>query len=206
MMNWNKQYKYYYWGPLLYHTKVDDKFCDEMNTRGRKLNNDYRYELAGHIDKESQFLLEDRKYFVENTQSIFESYKDMYINYIGEYDYNKFFKNKKFDMYDLWINIMKPGETNPIHIHSGDLSFVLFTQMPDEIIKENEQYAGSGLGPGTIQFLYGQAQEHFATNKHFLPRKGDFFIFPAKLYHMVYPFKSNVERISIAGNINFIDK
>ena len=193
------------WGPLLYHTKIDEKFCDEMNVRGRKLDNDYRPELAGHMDKESQYPQEDRKYFAENTKFIFESYKDMYIKYMGQYDYDKYLKNKKFDLYDLWFNVMRAGDTNPIHTHSGDLSFVLFTQIPDEIKKENDQYVGRGSGPGTLQFLFGQAQEHFATSKHFLPTKGDFFIFPAKLYHLVYPFKSNVERISIAGNINFID-
>ena len=34
--------------------------------------------------------------------------------------------------------------------------------------------------------------------------EGDFYIFPAHLTHMVLPFKSDVERISISGNIRVI--
>ena len=36
-----------------------------------------------------------------------------------------------------------------------------------------------------------------------LPEVGDLFIFPAWLIHHVYAFKSDVERISVSGNIEF---
>ena len=36
------------------------------------------------------------------------------------------------------------------------------------------------------------------------PKEKDIYIFPAKLHHMVYPFKSKVERISVS--VNFADK
>jgi hypothetical protein len=38
------------------------------------------------------------------------------------------------------------------------------------------------------------------TDKYFMPVAGDFFIFPAHLRHVVSPFKSSVERVSIAAN------
>ena len=36
-----------------------------------------------------------------------------------------------------------------------------------------------------------------------MPATRDLFIFPANLDHWVFPFKSNVERISVSGNILF---
>ena len=200
-MVWDNKYKFYYWGPLLFHVKTDLKFCDEMNVRGRKLNNDYAHKLVGNIDKESQFLIDDFNYFLKNTESIFDAYKNCYKQFIGETQFNKFMKNKKFILEDLWFNVMKKGDTNPMHVHDGDLSFVLITQFPNEIVQENKNFKGRGYGPGGIRFVFGQNQSHFSSEQYFIPEKGDFFIFPSKLYHFVDSFKSDVERITIAGNL-----
>ena len=201
-MIWDNKYKFYYWGPLLFHVNTDLKFCDEMNVRGRKLNNDYTHKLVGDIHKESQFSIEDFDYFLKNTESIFNAYKNSYKQYHGEREYNKSMKNKKFILEDLWFNVMKKGDSNPMHVHNGDLSFVLFTKIPNEIVEENKNFKGSGYGPGGIRFVFGQNQTQFSSEQYFIPKKGDFFIFPSKLYHFVDSFKSDVERITIAGNIN----
>ena len=39
------------------------------------------------------------------------------------------------------------------------------------------------------------------TNNSFFPQEGDMFIFPAWLKHWVYPYKSNVVRISVSGYV-----
>jgi len=200
-MIWDNKYKFYYWGPLLFHAKIDPKFCDEMNVRGRKLKKDYTHELVGSIHKELAFFDEDINYFLKNIESVFEAYKNSYKQF-NENDYNKYIKNKKFTLNELWFNLMKKGDSNPMHTHKADLSFVLVTQIPNEIKKENEDFKGSGHGPGGIRFVFGQNQAHFTSEQYFFPEKGDFFIFPAKLYHFVNSFKSDVERITIAGNIN----
>jgi hypothetical protein len=38
------------------------------------------------------------------------------------------------------------------------------------------------------------------------PKTGDFFVFPAKLHHTVAPFKSDVTRISVSGNLEIVNK
>tara|TARA_R110000803_G_scaffold140588_2_gene207131 strand:+ start:487 stop:1098 length:612 start_codon:yes stop_codon:yes gene_type:complete len=201
-MIWDNKYKFYYWGPLLFYVRTGFKFCDEMNVRGRKLSNDYTHKLVGDIHKESQFSIEDFDYFLKNTESIFNAYKNSYKQYHGEREYNKSMKNKKFILEDLWFNVMKKGDSNPMHVHNADLSFVLFTKIPNEIVEENKNFKGSGYGPGGIRFVFGQNQTQFSSEQYFIPKKGDFFIFPSKLYHFVDSFKSDVERITIAGNIN----
>ncbi len=39
------------------------------------------------------------------------------------------------------------------------------------------------------------------TNNSFFPQEGEMFIFPAWLKHWVFPYKSDVTRISVSGNI-----
>ena len=101
---------------------------------------------------------------------------------------------------NLWINFMKKGEYNPPHGHNGNFSFVLYLQVPAELQKEDESFEGSGFGPGTINFLYGEQQNNIRTSHGILPVENDLIIFPASLKHTVPPFKSDVERISVSGN------
>ena len=53
---------------------------------------------------------------------------------------------------------------------------------------------------GKIEFLYGE--DIGFTRSGFIrqPREKDLYIFPAKLRHLVYPFKSKTERISVSVN------
>ena len=44
----------------------------------------------------------------------------------------------------LWINFMKKGEFNPVHDHSGNISFVIYTSVPKEILMENKNFKGKG--------------------------------------------------------------
>ena len=76
--------------------------------------------------------------------------------------------------------------------------------MPDEIKKENIQTKGVNyIGAGMINFEYGMDLPFSISKFEYLPEVGDLFIFPAWLQHHVYAFKSDVERISVSGNITF---
>ena len=52
-----------------------------------------------------------------------------------------------------------------------------------------------------ILFDYGMEMPLSINRIAHMPRAGDAFIFPAWLIHHVYAFKSDVERISVSGNI-----
>ena len=39
---------------------------------------------------------------------------------------------------------MKNGEFNPIHDYSGDISFVMYVAVTDELIKEKHEFKGNG--------------------------------------------------------------
>ena len=102
-----------------------------------------------------------------------------------------------------WINFQKAGEFNPYHSHSGQLSAVIYIDVPEEIAKENTRITIATNSPchGKIAFIHGS--EGYATDSSFnhQPKTGELFIFPSVLKHLVYPFFSDVERISMSFNL-----
>ena len=104
----------------------------------------------------------------------------------------------------IWVNFMKQGEWNPVHNHTGDISCVTYLKVPKEIEEENRtsELSSKSNTPtaGKIEFLYGE--DIGFTRSGFIrqPREKDLYIFPAKLRHLVYPFKSKTERISVSVN------
>jgi len=182
--------KYFFWGPLLYQTKIRrfKTFLDHHNK-----DQSHNQKLAGILDNQFTF---DADFFNDQISDIFKRYLNFYETY-----YNKHLQNKEYGLTGCWINFMKQGDFNPPHIHDGDFSCVLYLQVPEDLKKENQAYVGTDkAGPGGIQFFYGEDRPHTINNIHIFPEEGDFFIFPANLRHVVYPFKSDCIRISMSAN------
>lgn len=188
-------YKFYYSGPLLYHTELNKndlsslkKICLKDKTK------DFRKDLAGHLDHEYTI---DIKKFNDITKEYLLEYYQTFEHWYGK-------KITKFETVSAWVNFMKPGEYNPPHIHTDcDLSCVIYLDVPLKLKNENEKYIGTlkNGGPGSVNFIISTMNDDlFISAKNFFPKNGDFFIFPASLFHSVAPFKSNVERISISAN------
>ena len=189
--------RFYYLGPLLYQVEVEQKELTEINKlciKNESLN--FRKSLAGHIEGEFQI---DYKKLELILDKYFNDYKNCFLNFYGRVI--DFYINR------AWVNFMKAGEFNPVHTHVNcNMSGVLFLSMPDEIKKENMNFKGNKgstgfAGPGELKFITSAPTDGFITEKSFLPNAGDLFIFPHNLPHSVAPFKSNVERISVAFNM-----
>ena len=58
---------------------------------------------------------------------------------------------------------MKCGEFNPIHFHGDDISFVIYVSLPDEILKEKNEFTDRGTGPGWISFYYGEHSDSYKS-------------------------------------------
>ena len=192
-------YTFKYFGPHLFQTKLDKEFCKEMlNYDGKNAAS----ELVGYFDTENWITDEGQKYFMNylENKGVFEAFKQSHKHFYNE-------ESPDFTLDSLWINYMSPGDFNPIHNHDKDLSFVLFLNSPEEIKIENlevrKKIKGKDAGPGCLVFLYGEKVEGFISQPAIIPETGELFIFPSRLRHVVYPFKSNVQRITIAGNFKF---
>jgi uncharacterized protein (TIGR02466 family) len=193
-------HKFYYWGPLLYHTEITEEHINKIKSlcnNNKNIKNDVRKELAGHIKEEYSI---DKHDFSKIISSYLNEYQNAFNHWYGV-------KLKSLEVTSTWVNFMKAGEFNPPHIHTEcDLSCVIYLDIPEELKKENEQYLGTlnKGGPGSISFLYGEDNDHIISMVNSFPKKGDFFIFPRTLKHFVFPFKSNVERISVSSNFKIL--
>ena len=207
-------YIHHKWGPYVLEFNVEAdliKTLLEEGNKSRKDNLDYRNELAGQIEKGvfirarkkygkvliEKFYYKDYGWFV----SAFSSYVATYLDGLDEY--TRANNNGSWTLENLWINYQKANECTPPHKHTGDLSFVIYLQIPDEIERENDlrTHEHKNEGPGMILVDYGMEMPLSINRIAHMPRAGDAFIFPAWLIHSVYAFKSDAERISVSGNI-----
>jgi hypothetical protein len=109
---------------------------------------------------------------------------------------------------DMWVNLQQKGEYNPIHHHSGVLSFVIWVNIPYSLEEEknlpcNINSNTTCIGP-SFTFVYSGFNRHvdnlnIPVDKSY---EGKMIIFPSWLQHMVSPFStSNDYRISVSGNL-----
>ena len=188
----------YNWGPCVIKLRMKDDFKNLLLDEGAKNKKNYEDKLAGQLYKEIGYDQKSKDIIAPKIAK-----------YLGVYDKMfKIYQNKKYDkppkyaISSLWINYQKQYDFNPPHDHDGRLSFVAYLDIPDELIEENKKYKGKSCGPGGIQFLYGDGNRDAITYMSEIPQTLDMFIFPAWLKHWVSPFKSNVTRISVSGNIH----
>ena len=199
------EYDTYPWGPWCIQSTINQEFIDillEKGNEARAQNQDHRKSLAGQIENEYYY-----KDFGDWFCPLFDPYIGAYFNGAVEQGTEVFRKPVKgFEMISLWINYQKAYEYNPPHAHGGDVSFIIYLQIPDEIAKENleTRHQHNNTGPGMIQFLLGPQRAFSVDSVGMMPRVGCVIIFPSWLPHYVNDFKSDVERISVSGNLNFI--
>ena len=96
----------------------------------------------------------------------------------------------KMNINSIWVNEMKAGDYNPVHIHQG----TIFTGLSSVMILKLPKDMGPELARpdqpmnGQLQIM-GNAGGQFVTSDYSPQMKiGDFYIFPYDIRHVVYPF------------------
>lgn len=179
------------------------------NLKATNFNEDYNDILAGQLKNEKKL---DTSLF---PKSIKDAIGNGCIKYIETFGHNSlsYQKTKKYNLQliDCWINFQEKGEYNPLHNHSGDLSFVIWLKIPYELkdefnhpscVKSNAKIA-SCFQFGNVQNIYSDRIEDLIfVDKSY---EGKAIVFHAKLQHQVYPFfTSNETRISVSGNFKLV--
>jgi hypothetical protein len=107
----------------------------------------------------------------------------------------------------IWLNFQRPGEFLPLHNHSGLYSFVLWVNIPFDNKNEKDNEPNPTLiknRTSNFEFIYIDALGKLSNHALYVDKKweGRMAIFPADLYHQVYPYYSTDDtRISLAGNL-----
>ncbi len=216
---------------------VDQLYFREWNSLGNMVEHDHGYllnkipsKVLSQIDKDIDYLIKDPNKIRVNEklagqitnelqypespivedyiQSLVQKY-DKRSKYITGYIKKMFSDNSKlnFTLSPFWANFQKKSEYNPMHTHSGVLSFVIWYKTPylykDEVEYDTAKKGSSLCTNGLFSFIINK---NGVVDSVYMPvdKNWDGYIslFPADLFHQVYPFfTSDDYRISISGNI-----
>ena len=204
-------------GPYICLSSISDETHDILLKVGNKIRknkflkqkNDYRKRLAGNLKEEYSYA---NAFTSKQRQIVHEELLWLASNYTkaASQFHTKRYNCEPDEIFlqePIWVNYMKQGEWNPLHAHSGDISCVMYLKIPKEIEEENktteESSKSNTPSAGRIEFAYGEDIGYTVSGAMYTPREKDIILFPAKLNHMVYPFKSKQERVSVS--VNFSD-
>jgi len=199
-MNDLPRHKHIPFGPYLSEMEVDPNFCTRLLEVGKTLTKRFNQHLAGNIYHEYLYDLKKHLWIEEEFKVLINNYIDGYKLFSGNLKFQPTYK-----LSHLWINFQKSGEYNPIHAHLGcNLSFILFLEIPKEILEE--KLTANGIPPGHTGFYYGETTSGCISHQVIRPKAGLLLMFPSTLRHYVQHFNSKVTRISVSGNIGFDEK
>ena len=197
------------YGPLILHEVISEdflKFLVEASVQTKVKNENVGWDLAGNIEDQLQSVIDPQGFMKEIYPHIFRYMAGC-------------FDRRKEDMlgppappmsrltFDCgngpWINFQKKNEFNPVHVHGGELSSVIMIDVPEEIAKESDNVKDKTNMPcpGQLEFIDGPSGYMYTGSYKVVPKTGDIFVFPAQLKHTVYPFTSDVTRITMSYNI-----
>jgi hypothetical protein len=178
--------------------------------------------LVGQITQGEQLLLDnDDKRIKEYTDFICSLGAD-YINFFSQTTGTQLNHPKAIAVDETWSVHSYAGDYNPIHDHGTKtimgISTTGWTKVPQQILDQPTAgsqnyslYQASGDCDGYIAFQYGRNElmntERLRPPQSFVikPEVGKLLVFPSWLQHMVYPFKGEGERRTIASNLNCWD-
>ena len=177
--------------------------------------------LVGQIDKGEQLLLDHNDKRMVDYNNFICSLGVEYINHFSASG-NNFKGPKQVQIDETWSVHSYDGDYNPIHDHGTKtlmgISTTAWTKVPPQIGAKATAnsptyslYNESGHSDGCIAFQYGQVSvidsDRLKPAQSFVmtPEVGKLLLFPSWLQHMVYPFKGEGERRTIASNLNCWD-
>ena len=209
------------WSNFICKIKLPDEvFVDlqKLYDEAAKLNVSFGRELVGQVNDEPQVTPELQEKFPNFIQFCLHGVRQYVTTAMMQVlkgdtkiDAGKEFLEKEAPnlltrITTMWFVNQKPGEYNPVHIHTNcKVSAVMYLKKPSRQIKDRKDHYQSD---GQITFMNNTGTDFNFANAQcsFNPEPGDMYIFPAMQHHMVWPYRSedpNDSRISLSFNADF---
>ncbi len=188
-----------------------EKYLWDCIEIAKKEGVDHTSRLAGNIS--SSLLLKDKdNVLIDEISPVVASYvQDFLMSSAVNRNIFSFEEDvdTEFCLEGLWVNFQRKHEFNPVHEHTGILSFVIWMNIPTDAKEQhNLPISKRSNNPMASNFVFyyqnllGEMCEHrFELDKS---ANGKMVLFPATLQHCVYPFYDcEEERVSISGNLKY---
>ena len=195
--------------PVMGYKKMSDSFVKNMNKAMNPKLKDWSDNLVGKVKQELKFDHTIEKLWLDECSHFIGRFHN-YVEYRHSFGRDKLDtenNNYGIQIASGWFVRQFENEYNPLHIHTGSrMSCVGYLALPKGIDKEwEEDYKDHHPANGHIQFAHGTPSGYSQTNFMVNPQVGDFYVFPAELFHCVYPFKTKGERRSFSVNFSFVE-
>jgi hypothetical protein len=178
--------------------------------------------LVGQISQGEQLLMDSGDLRVKEYSQFVQSLGVDYLNFFANNTGFKYKNRKAVVLDETWSVHSYAGDYNPLHDHGTKtimgISTTGWTKVPQQILDkpvsgtlQYSLYNASGNCDGCISFQYGRNEllnaDRLRPPQTFLmkPEVGKLLVFPSWLQHMVYPFKGEGERRTVASNLNCWD-
>ena len=175
--------------------------------------------LVGQISEGEQLRMDHNHSLVAGFSEFLCSMGAEYINAFMKGSGQMLDGARQVSMDELWSVHSYAGDYNPIHDHGTQtvmgISCTTWTKVPPQITQgprpgsqDYGLYNASGESDGCLCFNYGQSsswdKERLKPTQNIVvrPQVGRLYMFPQWMQHMVYPFKGEGERRTVAANLN----
>ena len=215
---------YFPFGPPIGHAELPEEMINDFNkgcddiVKSKELSKseDWSPQLVGQVEQEIKIPIPilDKwgRWFSSQIQTYMAGYfsqlfipqqtilgvsREKALQTIGE---------MKVNVLSAWYVRSFAGDFNPIHTHTDcQLTCVGYLKVPD-LSNEREQILGNAGNAGALEILgpAGSNQSAYFESDRIglIPKVGNWYLFPANLRHVVYPFKCDGERRSFSINLN----
>ena len=197
----------YYHKQLLYlHSKVSDDILRQVKKETEYILNE---SSAERTSSQPHIIIPFVMSMSEMGKEILKPYLIALAN-----EYYKLTKRNEdyphWDTTDMWINFQKKHEQFSLHDHNGNLSFVMWVQIPYDLQEELKPPPPNSkilfpISSSLFNFVYTDTYGAVITKKIKVDKsyEGTIIMFQSNLKHLVYPFHTSDDyRISISGNLN----
>ena len=188
------------------HQVPEDIFqwLKDVSLDAKKNGKDFRGELAGQLSEEYEIKerTEEFETWLANcsiTGNVYQSWKKMVV--LNE--------NAPIMLQNLWVNYQKKYEFNPLHTHSGFVSFVIFMSIPYDLQDEEDRYKHANNRTAS-KFAFISPDHRYPGGIHTASLNvdktylGKIIMFKSTQTHGVNPFYTSDDyRITISGNLVF---
>ena len=219
---------YFPFGPPIGHAVLPDELINDLNkgcddiVKDEELSksSDHSHALVGQVEQEllisADLINKWGKWFGSQVQA----YVSGYFNHLYVPEQNIIPADKSIALQSIskiqinvksaWYIRSFAGDFNPIHSHTDcELTCVGYLKVPNlsnERIKSGSNRVLKKYTPaGNLEVLSstGTTPSVFENDRYaFTPKVGNWYLFPANLRHVVYPFKCDGERRSFSINMD----
>lgn len=175
--------------------------------------------LVGQISEGEQLVMDHNHELVSGFSEFLCNMGVEYINAFMKGSGQMLDGARQVSMDEIWSVHSYAGDYNPIHDHGTQtvmgISCTTWTKVPPQITQgprpgsdDYGLYNASGESDGCLCFNYGQSsswdKERLKPTQNIVvrPQVGRLYMFPQWMQHMVYPFKGEGERRTVAANLN----